>query len=327
LQTALAGRRPQRLSPDRSAGSALTESKAFAPAKVNLFLHVGAPSADGYHPLCSLMMFANIGDNLSLRPAASQNFTIEGDFGGMLKSDSNNLVVRARDAILAAAGVRDPTFALTLCKSLPIASGLGGGSSDAAAALRLVRSALGLRVDPSLVLEIAATLGSDVPACVKALPVIATGRGDQLQRSPPLPDLNVVLANPGAPSPTGAVYRAYDRAVAAQGANSPAWPDRLAGPSDVVRFLTNTRNDLENAAIHLQPAIGEVLAALSASPETMFARMSGSGATCFALCADAVSASALANRLGSQAPGWWVRAGRLGFVDLGAGSLGLDPHA
>ena len=201
-----------------------------------------------------------------------------------------------------------------------MASGLGGGSSDAAAALRVIRKALRLIVPDEVILHIARSLGSDVPACLLATSVIATGRGDQLARVNDLPDLNAVLVNPGLPSPTAAVYRAYDRNVSAEGADAPDWPDALRGPIDVARFLAHTRNDLQAPAIGLQPAIGEVLSTLESATESLFARMSGSGATCFALCATARDAQSLAMRVSSRRPAWWVRACRLGSVDLRDGA-------
>jgi 4-diphosphocytidyl-2-C-methyl-D-erythritol kinase len=286
--------------------------EAFAPAKVNLFLHVGAPAADGYHPVCSLMMFADLGDTVSLVRDGALRFGVEGPFGSSLTADNNNLVIRARDALLAAAGVPGATPDLVLHKRLPIASGLGGGSSDAAAALRLIRDALALDLDDDALADIGRPLGADMAACLRALPVVGTWRGDVLSAPPALPDMNVVLVNPGAPSPTGAVYRAYDKAVAAEGANAPTWPDGFASINDVASSLATTRNDLQAPAVSLEPAIGEVLGYLTRAPEALLARMSGSGATCFALCANASEAIVLAKKVRGDHPGWWVRPCRLG---------------
>jgi 4-diphosphocytidyl-2-C-methyl-D-erythritol kinase len=278
----------------------------FAPAKVNLFLHVGAPAPDGYHPVCSLMAFANVGDTVRLVPGA-EGLAVEGAFAAGLAGEGNNLVLRARDALLARAG-RGPDFGLVLDKALPIAAGLGGGSSDAGAALRLIRDTLGLPVDDEGLREIAGTLGADGPACLDAAPVIGVGRGDVLTPAPSFPSLPAVLTNPGVASPTGPVYRAYDRAVAAEGANAPNWPETLETPAQVAVFLTTCRNDLQNPAIGLAPEIGECLEVLYAHPEPLLARMSGSGATCFALCDNAEAAVALADRLAAEHPHWWVRA-------------------
>jgi 4-diphosphocytidyl-2-C-methyl-D-erythritol kinase len=286
--------------------------EAFAPAKVNLFLHVGAPGADGYHPVCSLMMFADVGDTVSISVDGELRFTVEGPFASELGVGGDNLVIRARDALLAAAGARGATPDLVLRKGLPIASGLGGGSSDAAATLRLIRDTLALDLDDEALAEIGRPMGADMAACLRARPVVGTGRGDVLSSPLPLPDLNVVLVNPGRPSPTGAVYRAYDKAMAAQGANAPAWPSGFARARDVAAFLATTRNDLQAPAVALEPAIGEVLGRLAAEPETLLARMSGSGATCFALCADRAGAAALARRVELEYPEWWVRTCALG---------------
>jgi 4-diphosphocytidyl-2-C-methyl-D-erythritol kinase len=278
----------------------------FAPAKVNLFLHVGAPAPDGYHPVCSLMAFANVGDNVRL-VSGGEGLAVEGPFAAGLAGEGNNLVLRARDALLARAGQK-ARFGLVLEKALPIAAGVGGGSSDAAAALRLIRDALGLSVDDEGLREIAGTLGADGPACLDATAVIGVGRGDVLTPAPSFPSLPAVLANPGVASPTGPVYRAYDAAVAPEGASSPDWPQTLDTPAQVAAFLARCRNDLEAPAISLAPEIGECLEVLSAQPEPLLARMSGSGATCFAICADVDAAEALAERLKAGRPNWWVRA-------------------
>jgi 4-diphosphocytidyl-2-C-methyl-D-erythritol kinase len=283
----------------------------LAPAKVNLFLHVGAPTSDGFHPVCSLMAFADLGDCVTLTPDES-GFRVVGPFASGLVQEGDNLVTRARDAVLATASAPPAAFGLTLHKTLPVASGLGGGSSDAAATLRLVRDHLGLCIDDDRLREIAARLGSDTPACVDARPVIATGRGERLAPCPSFPDLPIVLVNPGVASPTGPVYRAYDAEVTPEGANAPTWPDRLASPADMTAFLATCRNDLQAPAVMLQPAIADALAEIAAAPEALLTRMSGSGATCFALCADSRGAENLAARLAEARPAWWVRAGTLG---------------
>ncbi len=278
----------------------------FAPAKLNLFLHVGPLGADGYHPVCSLMVFADVGDTVRFIPDG-EGLAVEGPFGEALSGGADNLVLRARDALLARAGVASAAFGLVLRKALPIAAGLGGGSSDAAATLRLVRDSLGLTVGDEALREIAAGLGSDVPACLDAVPVIATGRGEVLEGAPPLPDLHAVLVNPGVPSPTGAVYRAFDQAPAGPGADRPAWPSGLDSAEAVADFLATCRNDLEAPAVSLTPTIGETLAKIARDPASLIARMSGSGATSFAICAGRAEAEGLAQRL-SAAGLPWVRA-------------------
>ncbi len=286
----------------------------FAPAKVNLYLHVGPVGGDGYHAIHSLMMFADIGDALRMGPSSKMGLAQIGPFATSLEGGPDNLVVRARDLLLAKApiGMRAATtFRLTLEKMLPIASGLGGGSSDAAATLRLLRRALNLDIGDEHLTALALRLGSDVPACLAAEPSIASGRGERLAAPPPMPDLAIVLANPKVPSPTGVVYRAYDMAPHARGADAPVWPAALTCPEQAADFLASCRNDLEAPAVRLEPAIGAALALLAAQPESLLTRMSGSGATCFALCVDRQSADRSAARLGSARPDWWVRAGTL----------------
>ena len=262
---------------------------------------------DGYHPICSLMTFADVGDVLRLDDSAGAGLIIEGPFASDLSAGADNLVIRARNAAVSAAGAGNATFGLRLTKNLPLASGIGGGSADAAAALRLVAWRLGLDPGGAALFESAVSLGSDVPACLASRPVLATGRGESLQPPPSFPLLHAVLVNPGAPSPTVDAYRAFDTAPSPHGANYPAPRASLRTARETALFLAQCRNDLEAPVIRLRPEIGEALALLRRQPETLLARMSGSGATCFALADDARSAAVLEARIAGMAPRWWVR--------------------
>ena len=285
---------------------------AFAPAKVNLYLHVGALEADGRHPLSSLMVFADVGDRLTTRPADSIGLEITGPFAEGLGAGDDNLVMRAAKAILGRTrGPRAP-FHLVLTKALPVAAGLGGGSSDAGAALRLLRETLEARLSDTELEAIAGELGSDGPACVFARSVIAEGRGERLRPAPAFPVLDAVLVNPRAASPTGAVYGRFDDAGAVGGAEGPNLPERFETAEEMAGFLATCRNDLEAPAASLTPLIGEVLDVLRGEPETLLGRLSGSGATCFALCAGDIEAEGLAERLERMRPDWWVKRCRLG---------------
>ena len=283
---------------------------ALAPAKVNLFLHVGPLAEDGYHPLASLMSFADVGDTLTLEAAAETGLQITGPFAVALAGEdpASNLAWRAVQRLLRHAGVSPDPFRLTLDKQLPVAAGLGGGSSDAGAALRLVRDALMPGVQDVALGAIAAELGADGPACLFAQPVLAQGRGDRLSEAPAMPPLPAVLVNPGVACSTGRVYRAYDAQVASGQADLPMLPTAFNDVAEVVTALAACRNDLEAAARGVAPEIDDVLQRLRMSPEVRLARLSGSGATCFALCATAADADRLAMRLQAQAPRWWVRA-------------------
>lgn len=279
---------------------------AFAPAKINLFLHVGPLGPDGYHPLSSWMTFADVGDRVSLGDAAG--LALDGPFAQGL-SAADNLVTRAADALSNLAGF--PAPGLALHKALPIASGLGGGSSDAGAALRLLRAEFAPGVSDAELEAVAAGLGADGAACLWGRPVIAEGRGERLSPAPEAPMLDAVLVNPGVPCATGAVYRAFD-ALGRGGAGRPDLPARFASGPEVAEVLAACRNDLEAPALAIAPAIAPVLDRLRASPDALLARLSGSGATCFALCADRDAAERLARSLAAAEPGWWVRACRLG---------------
>jgi 4-diphosphocytidyl-2-C-methyl-D-erythritol kinase len=286
---------------------------AFAPAKVNLFLHVAGPDAEGYHPLSSLMVFADVGDTVSIQPADAPSFETTGRFGRDIPVDEGNLVVRAAKGLHAAVGGPAPPVRLILDKALPIAAGLGGGSSDAGAALRLLREALGYELSDAELEAVAGALGADGVPCLWGAPVLAQGRGERLSAAPVLPELHAVLVNPLVPSPTGAVYRAYDSAVNPRGEAPPPTPDRFESVEEVCAWLAAvTRNDLQVPAVALEPRIGEVLELLADEPEALLARMSGSGATCFALCASDIEAEGLAERIETMRPDWWVRRCRLG---------------
>ena len=285
---------------------------AFAPAKVNLFLHVGAPDAEGYHPISSLMVFADVGDRVAIQPSDAPGFETSGPFGAAFPSDADNLVVRAARAFHARLGGPSPPYRLILDKHLPIAAGLGGGSSDAGAALKLLRDALAPALSDEDLEPLAASLGADGAACLRATALLAEGRGEILSPAPELPELHAVLVNPGVPSPTGAVYRAYDAAVHPEGAALPFLPASLETAEETAGWLAvATRNDLQAPAVALEPRISEALDVLSAEPESLLVRMSGSGATCFALCAGDIEAETLAERLAVLRPDWWVRRCRL----------------
>jgi 4-diphosphocytidyl-2-C-methyl-D-erythritol kinase len=284
----------------------------FAPAKVNLFLHVGPVRPDGFHPIVSLMAFADIGDELRCEPSRGLQLKLIGPTAGHAPPGEDNLVLRAAKALFAHAGVPEPDLRLILEKRLPAEAGLGGGSSDAAAALRILNEVLGLRRPTSDLQEIAAALGSDIPACVLAEAVIARGRGEELWSAPRLPRLPAVLARPPVAASTAAVYRAFD-ADSPLGAIEPSdIPASFGSPEAVAKWLALQRNDLQAPAVSLQPRIGEAIAILEASPEALLGRMSGSGSACFALCADDAAAASLAGRLAREHPDWWVQCCALG---------------
>lgn len=283
----------------------------LAPAKVNLFLHVGAPSPDGYHPLCSLMVFADLGDHLSMELGEGR-LTVSGPFAKGLGRETDNLIFQAVRGLVAELGRPMAELAFALDKQLPIASGLGGGSADAGAALRLMRDVFAPQIDDNTLERIAATLGADVPACLWSRPVIAEGRGERLTPAPDLPILNAVLVNSGSPVSTAEVYRTFDALGRFGDVAPPPEPEAFESVQEVAAWLATQRNDLEAASIAVSSDVGVVLDTLRDEPETLLARVSGSGGTCFALCADDISAEGLAERLEAMAPSWWVRRCRLG---------------
>lgn len=283
----------------------------LAPAKINLFLHVGAPGADSYHPLCSLMAFADIGDRVAVTPGEGR-LSVSGPFAAGLGPVHDNLIIRAVRAFVAELGRPMEELSFSLDKQLPVASGLGGGSSDAGAALRLIRDVFAPGFDDARLERVAASLGADGAACLWGRPVLAEGRGERLSAAPGLPVMDAVLVNAGQPVSTPAVYKAFDVAGLFGEVAPPPMPEAFESVQELAAWLATTSNDLEAPAVAVAPEIGDVLATLRDEPEVLLARASGSGGTCFALCPDDLSAETLAERLEAMAPKWWVRRCRLG---------------
>jgi len=274
-----------------------------APAKLNLDLIVTGRTAAGYHELDSIVVFAPVADRLTFRHAAGQSLAIEGPFADALTAAPDNLVLRAA-ALLAQSAGRRPEAAITLEKNLPVASGIGGGSADAAATLRGLARLWGLGWPDHRLRELALPLGADVPVCVYARPARLRGIGERLDPIRGLPDLPLLLVNPGVPLPTRAVFAAFEMP-----SDAFARP-RLPPQPSLTRFavwLAASRNELQSAAIGVAPVIATALAALEACPGCLLARMSGSGATCFGLFADLAAATAAAAAIGEAQPGWWCR--------------------
>ena len=282
-----------------------------APAKVNLFLHVGAVQENGRHPLDSLVMFAgpDAADRVSAEPADTLTLDIAGPCAAHLDADDDNLVLRAARALCAREG-RALGAALTLDKHLPVAAGIGGGSADAGAALRVLQELWSL--DSDRVRQVAAPLGGDVPVALEGRTALMQGEGEIVRVQTGLPQLPAVLVNPGLDCPTGPVFRAFDEGARGTGfAALEAVPD-LPSPAEVIEWLKDQRNDLEPPAIRLVPEIRGVLDTLSVTPGARLARMSGSGATCFALFETLEAAQSAARTLERAHPSWWIRATSLG---------------
>ncbi|CAN7640509.1 4-(cytidine 5'-diphospho)-2-C-methyl-D-erythritol kinase [Bosea sp. LjRoot9] len=278
-----------------------------ARAKVNLSLKVLGRRADGYHELESLVAFAGVGDELTLEAGPELGLSIGGPLGGGLEADERNLVLRAARMLADEAGpLRWGRFHLV--KRLPVASGIGGGSADAAGALRLLARLNGIpRGEPAL-LRAAARVGADVPVCLDSRARVMAGIGERLGEPLRLPPLFTVLVNPGVPVETAAVFRELGLQRGQDLSPAGAVPD-LAQPSvdALVAMLGGRGNDLEAPARRVAPVLGEVLAGLAALPGCRLARMSGSGATCFALFDDCRASAAAAKALQKSRPGWWVK--------------------
>ncbi len=286
-------------------GGARRGERAFA--KVNLFLHILGRRSDGYHLLDSLAVFAAASDLLHAEPAEGLDLAVEGRFASSLADTpgSDNLVLRAARALAASAGVV-PRARLTLTKTLPVASGIGGGSADAAAALRVLAPLWGIAPGAGKLKAVAERLGADVPVCVDSRPARMRGVGEVLTPAPDIPPCGLALLNPGVPIATADVFRGRARDFSELAVLPAGWADVAV----MAAGLAELRNDLETPAIALCPAIGSVLEALRGAPGCLLARMSGSGATCFGLFATPAEAEAAAEALAR--PGWWSWGGGLG---------------
>lgn len=273
--------------------------KVFAPAKVNLSLHITGQRADAYHLLDSLVAFAPVGDRLILSAGQGVTMSVDGPEGAGVPVDDSNLALRGA-RLVSANGVH-----IALTKDLPAAAGIGGGSSDAAAA---IRGACALFDAPMPDEGAILSLGADVPMCLTPVPARATGIGGELAPVA-LPRLPAVLVNPRVPVSTPSVFRTLTRR------DNPPMPDVpvFAGVTDAIAWLADQRNDMQSAAIAIEPMVATVLDALTDAGAAL-SRMSGSGATCFGLYPTDAAARAAAAAIAAAHPDWWVRATWLGDV-------------
>ncbi len=286
-----------------AAGSAIGVD---APAKINLFLRVTGLRDDGYHELESLVAFAGVHDRVEVRPADRLVIEIDGPFAAALDPGPGNLVAKAARALAAKAGVA-PDARIRLHKALPVAAGIGGGSADAAAALRALSALWQLAIAEDALAALALALGADVPVCLAARPSIMRGIGERIAPAPALPAAPILLVNPMVPLATAAVFAAREGRFSA-----PAEFDAVsADVPELAASLRDTRNDLAPGARRICPEIDAVLAAIEASPSCLIARLSGSGPTCFGLFPDEEAANHAAARIAAARPRWWVRSTRL----------------
>jgi len=285
-------------------------------AKVNLTLRVNGRRADGFHDLESVVAFADCADRLTLTPGSDLDLKMSGPLAQACGDTSDNLVLKA--ARLLAERVPDmKAGSFSLDKVLPVAAGIGGGSADAAAALRLLAQLNGLALDDRRIIEVAKLTGADVPVCVNSRGCVMTGVGETLQPLS-LPKMPCVMVNPGVPVATKDVFNALGlrNGQLLVGATDVllrdrSWPDEAASLEEWVEALAASSNDLEAPAMRVQPVISAVISALSATNGAWLARMSGSGATCFAIYENTAEAGRAAEKLRRDHPGWWVHAGTL----------------
>lgn len=281
-----------------------------APAKLNLFLRVVGRRSDGYHLIDSLAAFVAVGDLLTATPADDLSLALDGPFArnlpaGLEAGASDNLVLRAARALQESAGVRIGAE-ISLTKRLPVASGIGGGSADAAATLRALNDLWSLNMSAEDLAAIGLSLGADIPVCLGSRAALMAGIGDVVLPVAALPAAGIVLANPGVPVPTAAVFAARTGVFSSE---SGLDADMLSGACDaheLANLLRPLGNDLTSPAIAFEPGIERVLSALTQSAQCLLARLSGSGATCFGLFADTVTADRAAASLTRGHPDWWV---------------------
>ncbi len=285
-----------------------------APAKINLTLRVVGRRPDGYHDIESLVVFAGVGDTLTFAPARSLALTVNGPTAAAAGAIGENLVLKAVRALAERVeGLKLGRFVLT--KRLPVAAGVGGGSSDAAAALRLIARASRIAVGDPRLMEAARVTGADVPVCLDPRPRIMRGTGEILSGPLAMPKLPAVLVNPRVAVPTKDVFAALRGQLKAQteGASDTTLESHARlKMKELIDAVANGRNDLEAPAVTIAPVIAQVLADLGSLNGCRLARMSGSGATCYGLFGTAPAAAAAARALRAKHPDWWIRATKLG---------------
>ncbi|RDE10594.1 4-(cytidine 5'-diphospho)-2-C-methyl-D-erythritol kinase [Pelagibacterium lacus] len=277
-----------------------------APAKVNLALHVVGRRADGFHLLHSLCVFTELADQLTAEPAPSDRLAMSGPFGADLPSGRSNLAIRALEKFRARfPGTLPDGVAITLEKHLPVAAGLGGGSADAGAVLRLLAAMASARPADAELFALAAELGADVPMCLLSRPCEVSGIGEIIRPLASFPPMHLVLVNPREAVSTPEVFR---QLAHKHNPPMPALPDRLDRPAMLSLWLEDTRNDLQPPATALVPAIARTVAVIAATSGCVLARMSGSGATCFGLYGSAAAAHQAAHDLRAGFSSYWVAA-------------------
>lgn len=287
----------------------------IAPAKINLSLHVGPPKANGRHDLISLLSFADeaAADILTARPSALYSLAVAGPYAQASGPARDNLILQAARAMDEALDGSAPKLAFRLDKQLPCAAGIGGGSADAGAALRLIARAHGGETALEAAKAVAPSLGGDVLACFIGAPGLMSGEGEVYEPMLGMPRLPALLVNSGAPCPTGPVFRAYDDTAPSEIPHHPLPPAGRARSEDFIQWLSqNTTNSLQSAAPRVAASVATVLATLEDLPNTRLTRMSGSGETCYALFDSMDEADHAAKIIRSAEPNWWVRETLLG---------------
>lgn len=285
-------------------------ARRFAPAKVNLFLHVGDKRPDGYHNLVSLIAFADAGDWIEVCDAKRLSLSITGPFAEALKDETDNLVLKAArdlDVWAEERGHKTTPVELILEKNLPIAAGIGGGSSDAAAVLHLLAEHWSLPIPIDELESIGKAMGADVPVCLRGCPTLVSGMGEILSPAPELPAFSLVLVNPGIEVPT---KRIFNTISVRSGTFPPPFPPRFASARTFAMYLDGLFNDLAAPAKAIAPVIMSAESALVATEGCLIARMSGSGATCVGLYEKDEDAVAAAAKIAQAHPAWWVKAAR-----------------
>lgn len=293
----------------------MTRLTDYAPAKVNLSLHIGPPKENGRHNLVSLVTFADIdaADVLSAEPASHFSLAVDGPFAQQSGPAKNNLVLKAARAMNDALDGDVAPLAFRLQKTLPCAAGIGGGSADAGAALRLIVRAHGSEIAQTMAEAVAPLLGGDVLACFHNLPGFMTDEGDTFEPILSVPRLPALLINPGIACPTGEVFKAYDEVAPSAIPEHPPLPDNRTALRAFVSWLNdNTLNSLQNPAMSMHPEIAKILGTMQGLSGVRTARMTGSGATCFALFDSMDLAEAAEDMLQRQNPDWWVQSTLLG---------------
>lgn len=283
-----------------------------APAKINLFLHITNKLDNGYHLIESVMVFVDYGDELSITESQEFSFSVNGAYGKDIPSDDNNIAIKALDLLIKKAGKEErPLLNITLKKNLPVGAGIGGGSSDAAALMKIVNKECNLGFSIQELQEIGLNIGADIPVCLSCEPSFVSGIGEKILPLSNFPKKEILLVNPNLPLLTKDIFQMSVKQFSSSIEEKLISLHKSKSMSEILNFLKEQKNDLQNSATSLVPEIVEIILLLESQKNCLFSRMSGTGATCFGVFEDKESCQNAMKNIQNLFPNWWVQSGSI----------------